>query len=375
MLQGEDFLLKEELEIFIDISIDDIIDLLDEFVEIKGLLADFNNELTYVDGYFYIEELEDSCPTISYEDADLMTMEGDIKVTTFIKKVKGSKYSNNLSLVDNIYSLKTYLKLDEPVYSCDQLNDVAEKLKIPIKDLSDPNNKIFLYDRGNVNQKSNFTLIEASRIAANAPLQDQQGIFYCHATVKHYQELLSECVKGQNQHAFHLITKELWCHSYTEDIGECSTRCKNGVPLKVSAMVNLELTIISKAELLRWCKYMDIETGLYYQQKIIEESINALKIKLNESEIEISRLRDLYINEPDKEIQKNITYPPELQLALDAYEQLCLNQEKPPTNEYIKNWLQKESKGRGITHKDGGRELKGFSDIKLKTIPSIIKSQ
>jgi hypothetical protein len=190
----------------------------------------------------------------------------------------------------------------------------------------------------------------------------------------HYRELLSDCIKGTNQHGFKLHTVELWC-SYNDEFGESYSKSyENGIYFKQQATLDSELTTISKREFVRWCKYENVDTGLYYFPKHVDESIEALEMKLDESEKEVSRLLKIMIDKPDQELSKVDSYPPELQLAIDAFEQLCSNQKKLPTNENIKEWLQKESKERGINHKDGSKELKGLSDIKLKTIPSIIKS-
>jgi len=120
---------------------------------------------------------------------------------------------------------------------------------------------------------------------------------------------------------------------------------------------------------------MDIDTGLYNHKKIVDKSVEALKIELSESEAEVSRLRELYLSEAEKTSPKEISYPPELQLAIDAYQELCLNQDKLPTNKIIEEWLKVESKNRGITHKDGVDDLKGLSNVKAERMASIIKSK
>jgi len=341
-----------------------------EYTEFRGLVKPKDSpadEAFFVNGIFKVNKTEMVLCGDKFDP--------DAEAICVLIEIQGSKYSNSDTVkLDNIYEVITTSEQEIARYSYDEFMLIINRLKIPlIKEIPTEIIK-FNYDPELINHKSNFTLEEASRIAANAPLKDQQGIFYSTSLLNHYQEIICECVKGQNQHGFHLLTIELWVHSH-DDYEPCSRRHNNGTRLVVSANVNLELTIISKAELLRWCKYMKIETGLFYSQKIIDESVEALRIELNESEEEISRLRELYLSESGSTISKETYYPPELLLAIDAFELLCSGQDKPPTNEYIKEWLQKESKERGITHKDGSTELKGFSDIKLKTIPSIIKSQ
>lgn len=112
--------------------------------------------------------------------------------------------------------------------------------------------------------------------------------------------------------------------------------------------MDYELTIISKQEFLRWSEYQGLDIGLDYQPESISKSVELLEMRLSESEEEISRLRDLLINEDSMtpETTDN-SYPPELQIAIDAYEELCLNEATPPTNKVIQDWLKAESKQRG----------------------------
>ncbi|URQ99421.1 hypothetical protein LOC50_03665 [Pseudoalteromonas sp. SCSIO 43095] len=69
------------------------------------------------------------------------------------------------------------------------------------------------------------------------------------------------------------------------------------------------------------------------------------------------------------------TYPPELQLILDAYKYFYvdkLEREDPP-NYIVKEWLLAESKIRGITHATRGVTYHHMSKVKIKAIASIIK--
>ncbi|MBB1370303.1 hypothetical protein [Pseudoalteromonas sp. SR45-4] len=75
----------------------------------------------------------------------------------------------------------------------------------------------------------------------------------------------------------------------------------------------------------------------------------------------------------NNEVNISNRYPPELQLAIDAYEQLCEGKDNLPFNKEIEAWLKEESKRRGIEHRDG-RIFQGISNVKAERIASIIKS-
>ncbi|ODS15600.1 hypothetical protein [Pseudoalteromonas tetraodonis] len=77
----------------------------------------------------------------------------------------------------------------------------------------------------------------------------------------------------------------------------------------------------------------------------------------------------------NNEVNISNRYPPELQLAIDAYEQLCIDKNNLPLNKEIEAWLKTESKIRGITHLDGSSTLKGLSNVKAERIASMIKSK
>jgi len=271
-MENIQFLKKSDLDGLIELYVGDIIDELNAYSYFQGFLSNSTNEKFYVDGYFKIEVSEWGLSSFTDNETESLVE------TNFIKALTGTKYSNNDNLINNTYNLNSICELDEPLYCYDEFKDLLNAYNIPlIRDINESPKKQFTYDPELINHKSNFTLEEASRIAANAPLKDQQGVFYSTSLVEHYEEVISECVKNKNQNGFHLITTELWCHSYSEDIGECSTRYNNGTSLKIGANVNLELTIVSKAEFLRWCKYMVIDTGLYNHQNCFDESIEALK--------------------------------------------------------------------------------------------------
>ncbi len=75
------------------------------------------------------------------------------------------------------------------------------------------------------------------------------------------------------------------------------------------------------------------------------------------------------------EVNISNRYPPELQLAIDAYEQLCEGKDNLPLNKEIEAWLKEKSKIRGITHSDGSNILEGLSNVKAERIASMIKSK
>jgi hypothetical protein len=378
---SENFITRVQIEKIIELPFSDIYSMLIRYVYFKGLVYWDDKEIKYVDGYFIIED--SSVVTIGRhrEDIDNNILFDGYSEAGYqnLENIKGVEFSNNDDLIDEVLSLRSPQKIDVVLYSYIQLCQLMKKLGCPEpKCLTELTKKEYAYDIKLVNQKSNFTLNDAVRIAANI-YSIPTGIFTAKVPdsftlFNHYRELLSDCIKGTNQHGFRLHTVELWC-SYNDESGESYSKSyENGIYFKQQVTLDSELTTISKREFVRWCKYENVDTGLYYLPKHVDESIEALEMKLDESEKEVSRLLKIMIDKPDQELSKVDSYPPELQLAIDAFEQLCSNQKKLPTNENIKEWLQKESKERGINHKDGSKELKGLSDIKLKTIPSIIKS-
>ncbi|WP_157752189.1 hypothetical protein [Shewanella benthica] len=74
-------------------------------------------------------------------------------------------------------------------------------------------------------------------------------------------------------------TLELWCSNNDEFGDRYSKRYDNGTYLKQSAVIDYELTVISKRELLRWCEYEGINTGLHYEARAFEDSIEALSLE------------------------------------------------------------------------------------------------
>ena len=372
-----------QLDILIDIPIQSIINLLTPYVEFKGLIYNENQQLLYVDGIFIAGKSE--ARGQGYYETEF-GVEEDIQDT--LVEVIGTKYSNNDSLINKHLRIETdnSKDLDLKMYSYDEFIEVISKIGIPLFDSENPiPTKQFIYNVQQVNQKSNFTVYEAGSIASNCALKNNIGS-YPQMTVEQSQlrihniEMLCECIKGQNQQGFHLITKELWIKKTDPDYGEYSNQYPASEKIAVSSRVDINLTIISKNEFIRWCEFMDIETGLTIDDEIENESIEYLKVeieRLNTRVIELTPPPQKYIPSPPNysppELKQKSDYPPELQITIDAYE-LFIKKGDTPTNGVIKEWLKEESKIREMTHKDGATEFKGLSDKKLSTIPSIIKS-
>ena len=365
----------------ISIPFADIKEMLDPYLYFKGLIIK-DDEIRYVDGYFIIHKTELVSPTFTRDEIDsgYALCEPDLPVFELVIEIKGTKYSNNDELIGNVYQLKTKTEInDEVLFSYEQLCEITSKIGCPkpIEKLK-LFTKEYAYDVKALNQKSNFTLTAAAKIAANIDPTTSIKMMSHQHSYDHYLELLSDCIKGTNQHEFKLHTVELWT-SYHDEFGErCSRNYENGTLLKQRAILDINLTIISKKEFLRWSKYQGLNVGLDFQPKSISKSVEILEMMLSESEEEISNLKSL-INEnaiiSENTTSKKISYPPELQLAIDAYEELCLEKTTHPTNKTIENWLRTESKQRGITHKDGSEQVQGLSQVKLERMASIIKSR
>ncbi|MEZ8381428.1 hypothetical protein AB6C48_21610 [Vibrio splendidus] len=366
----------------ISIPLSDIEEMLDPYIYFKGLILK-GDDIRYVDGYFIVHKTETISPEFTRDEIEsgYALCEPDLPVFDLVVEVKGTKYSNNDQLIGNVYLLKTKTEIDgEVLFSYEQICKVAseigypkpiEKLKLLEKD--------YAYDVKVLIQKSNFTLTAAAKIAANIEPTTSIEMLSQQYSYNHYLELLSDCIKGTNQHGFKLHTVELWT-SYHDEFGERYSRnYENGTLLKQRAVLDYDLTIISKQEFLRWSVYQGLDVGLDYQPQIISKSVEMLEMRLSESEEEVLRLRNLVINEnsktPEHTKTKKNSYPPELQIAIDAYEELCLNEVTSPTNKVIQDWLKTESKRRGITHRDGSDQVQGLSQVKLERIASMIKSR
>jgi hypothetical protein len=362
-----EFYSKKQLRQLIELDIDDVVGDLDIYCKFKGLLLSGDNSPFYADGFFIIEEtkwgLSSSIDPITGEESPPID-------TCFITAITATKYSENNELLNNTYNLKTTYEQEEPLYNYDEFKTTLLKLGAPqTKSITELNKKSFNYDIGLINHKSNFTIEEASRIAANAPLKDQQGFFYPTNLVQHYQEIIAECITGHNQHKFHLMTKQLWSYRNDEDYGEHSIQHPNSSNLNVSCKVDIDLTIISKSEFLRWCKFMDIDTGLYNHQKNFDESIEELKAEneklkqqqqqrpiqqqplsmLNKNNIEkIEQLNTKIKTLTDEvELLKVNSFPvmtPKLKAALKAQNKFWLSYDEnnPPLQKTVKHFIENE---------------------------------
>lgn len=372
----EDFFTKEQLQSIIHVPVYEVISDLDEYIYYDGVLSDIPFDDDYVKAYVigfikvkkelaknhlgkYINNKDGSTRyNYSYICGDYCSRP-DLTNTTDLMTSTGFK-DNEQEIVYNFYEFKK----------------LCDTIRLPIKNKSEIKFiKAFNYDVQLVNQKSNYTLIEASRIAANLSV-NPNGFEATNSTLIHYQEVLSDCVKDQHQNNFHLITKELWVHTHDE-YEPVSHKYDNGTRLKISANINLEMTIISKLEFIRWCDFMDIETGLTNDEIIVEESTEALLLENEKLKKEIGKLHAERFNKmcDEKPVEETQTsFPPELQLAIDAYVYFYVNQSKDHLSKDIQKWLKAESEKRGITHQDSGKNHKGLSDTKLKRIASMIRT-
>tara|TARA_Y100000588_G_C14280080_1_gene936617 strand:- start:3720 stop:4859 length:1140 start_codon:yes stop_codon:yes gene_type:complete len=379
MDNDRNFFTASQMARSISIPFADIEEMLDPYIYFNGLILK-GDKVRYVDGYFIVHKTEVVTPEFTREEIEsgYASCEPDMPVFDFVVEVKGTKYSNNDELIGNIYQLKTRTEVvDEVLFSYEQLCKVLSEVGYPEPiEKPQPLAKDYAYDVNVINQKSNFTLCAAAKIAANIEPNASIEMSSQRYSYDHYLELLSDSIKGTNQHGFKLHTVELWTSCNDEFGDRYSKNYENGTFLKQRAVLDCELTVISKQEFLRWSEYQGLDIGLDYQPESISKSVELLEMRLCESEEEISRLRDLLINEDSMTSEAtNNSYPPELQIAIDAYEKLCLNEPTPPTNKVIQDWLRAESKQRGITHKDGSDQVQGLSQVKLERIASMIKSK
>ena len=283
MDHSENFLTLEQIEKLIELPVSNIREMLIPFVYFKGLVYGHEHKVIYLDGYYIIEQTELDYAIYNREDLEcLENLDRDVRES--IISIKGCEFSNNCDLIDVEVSLKSSLEIDVILYSYKQLCEIMKNIGAPDpKSINELSKKEYAYDIELVNQKSNFSLSDASKIAANvyktsirSNLQ-QQYMPNTIALIEHYLELLSDCIKGTNQHGFKLHTVELWC-SYNDEFGESYSKSyDNDIYLKQKATLDSKLTIISKREFVRWCEYENVDTGLTLENKDFEESIEALK--------------------------------------------------------------------------------------------------
>jgi FtsZ-binding cell division protein ZapB len=265
---GQEFYTEAHLSKCIEIPINTVTEGLNKFLEFKGLLTE-NIESTpfYVDGYLIIDEAR-------------VTQTSEDDYEEILIKAKCSKYCSRPELENNSYIVSMPFLIEEAFISYSEFKIALNKFGIPlINEVGNVNAKNFSYDVSLVNRKSNFTLNDAAKIAANIYSIDHNDTIsqLPNPLKNHYLELLSDCIKGTNQDDFKLHTLELWC-SYYEEFGErYSKTYENGTYLKQKAILDYQLTIISKKEFVRWCEYENINTGLTCEPRYFDDSIEALK--------------------------------------------------------------------------------------------------
>ena len=278
--QKTEFYTLDQLDSLIDISIDDISDLLDRYVEFKGLLYDENGKRTHAEGLFVINgaTMPQKQPSGEYIDSEYSQLHDDFSDLEVLTPVTGTKYSNNDVLIGNHYKIKTQHDIKQSLYSYEQFKDVAAGMSLPFLDIEKKrDSKTFNYNVQQVNQKSLFTLKEAIYIASNT--DEKYALFSPSRLLEHTLQILCDCVKGQNGSGFHLVTIELWIKYYCTLNQRYESALCDVSELTPRTIIDIERTLISKSEFLRWCKFMNIETGLTADVVVENESVEYLKFE------------------------------------------------------------------------------------------------
>lgn len=317
MDHSQNFVTEEEIDEsgILELRLSEIKELLDEYVYFKGLIETDDKQPRFVDGYFILEETASYPYQFTHEEyeQDLHLVEADWPDTVTIKAVTGTKFSNNDALVSKTFNLQKERELEDILYSYQQLVEVAAKVGLPKpKPLEHHLRKKFNYDVDLVNKKSLFSVYEASYIAANKefPLFNQYGS-YVSAEYQAIITALSDCIKDQHETGFHLITRELWVKGRDEFGEEYSKWYENGTRLKARVELDLEATLISKSELIRWCEFMGIETGLKVNSKEPPVSVEALEAKIANLTAELADVKSKHYREKEK-LEDTITSLEEL---------------------------------------------------------------
>jgi len=390
---SKNFLTEEQIDDtgILAIPLSNIKEMLNEYIYFKGII-ELDNSPLYADGYFILEESFCYSYEFSYEEIerDLNLTEADWPDTTVIKAIKGTPFSNNEKLIDKSFKLQKEQELESVFYSYEQLVEISNKIKLPEpKLLSEISKKKFNYNVGLENKKSIFTVQEALLLISNISSSESVIQGYLPDEYRYYLKSLCDCIKGQHETGFHLITKELWVKSNDEFGEEFSRWYENGTCLKASVDIDMTNTLISKAELIRWCEFMEIETGLEINSNEPTVSIEALEIELNSLRSELlestkkhaKELRQLEESRDQLKMtlesteKMSLDLPAELKLAVDAYKELIAHNTDLPRINDIKNWLSTEAKSRGIVHtSDGQVTMNDLSEKKKEVIASIIRS-
>jgi hypothetical protein len=311
---SENFLTEKQIEKVIDLPFSAFNEMLDRYVYLKGLVLGEEKKITYVDGYFVIGASEHSCVeyTLDQIEDGYHIAEPDMPDNESLVSVNVTEFSNKDDLLGEEVFLKRAQDIDVVWYSYIQLCQLMKKLGCPEpKCLTELAKKEYAYDIELVNQKSNFSLSDASKIAANVYKTSirsnvqQQYMPNIIALIHHYLELLSDCIKGTNQHGFKLHTVELWCIE-DDRYGEgASYSYDNGTYLNQKVTLDSKLTIISKREFVRWCEYENVDTGLTLENRDFEESIEALKAENKKLKAQVCPQQTSPNNDSEKVKQLN----------------------------------------------------------------------
>ena len=307
---SKNFLTEEQIDEsnILALPLSEIRNQLDLYIHFKGIFENSDGKQLYADGYFTVEEVFSSAYEFSEQEREqeLHMTEGDWPNMLYVRAVKGTKYSNNSLFVDEVYKLKKDIELNEPLFFYENVIEICKEIGLPApKPLEQVTKKRFNYDVDFENKKSVFTVAEALLITSNISSSESVTPVYLPNEYKYNLKSICDCIKGQHETGFHLITKELWVKSNDEFGGEASRWYENGTRLIPSAAIDLKNTLISKAELIRWCEFMGIDTGLEVNSKAPSLSVEALEVRLNKLNDELERERCEHQREKER-LQKNI---------------------------------------------------------------------
>ena len=235
-----EFFTVNELNDCIELPISQVVSDLTPYTKYSGLVLNGDNKL-YVTGIFGFN-YEEYKREIPFDENTTF----DIKLTCTEFCSKPELNGAQLKATTNLLNINI-------IYNYSEFCQLITDLEIPLlKDKEQLSNKKYNYIPEIINRMSNFSLAEASKIAANIPL-DYESPYT--KSYDHFNLLISDCIIGQNQDDFKIHTKELWIEKHNE-LGE--SYCQNydnGTYLKVSVTLSDEMTVISKSEFLRWCIY------------------------------------------------------------------------------------------------------------------------
>jgi hypothetical protein len=358
---GQEFYTDAHLSKCIEIPIYTVTEGLNKFVKFKGLLTE-NVESTpfYVDGYLIIDEAR---PTQTGED----------EYEDSLIRAKCSKYCSRPELENNSYIVSMPFLIEEAFISYSEFKIALTKFGIPlIEEAESVQNKSFSYDVSLVNRKSNFTLEDAAKIAANIYTTESAGFSsqLPSPSKNHYLELLSDCIKRVNQDGFYITTEESWYNYKDIDDQHMCAICEQD-RLSINDDINKQKTIISKSEFLRWCKYENIDTGLSQVPREFEPNIEELQTEIQQLKCQINSQQRPFqqipppifnennnkkieqlntkIEELTEEVDllKNNSFPimtSKLKAALKAQNKFWLSYDEnnPPLQKTVKHFIEKE---------------------------------